>query len=253
MTASLANKTVMITGGARRVGAEVARRLHAQGANLAIHYRGSAQDAQALKSELERQRPRSVVLAQADLQNVSALAGVRDAALKAFDRIDVLINNASSFYPTPIGNATERDWEQLIGSNLKGPFFLSQLCAPHLRAAQGCIVNMVDIYGERPLKTYPIYSIAKAGLVMLTKSLARELAPEVRVNAIAPGSILWPENDGGAEVLSDQVKDKILSRTPLGRAGGPADIARTMLFLIQDAPYITGQILAVDAGRSIVL
>ncbi len=253
MNSTLKDKVVVITGAARRVGAEVARRVHAQGANVVVHYRGSARDAQALQRELEQKRARSVALAQADLTRTEALAHIRDAALDTFGRIDVLINNASSFYPTPIGSATEHDWDQLIGSNLKGPFFLAQLCAPQLTANHGCIVNVVDIYGAQPLKTYPIYSIAKAGLIMLTKSLARELAPAVRVNAIAPGTILWPEDENGAEVLSDEVKEKILSRTPLRRPGSPDDIARTMLFLIQDAPYITGQILAVDAGRSIVL
>lgn len=244
----LTDKVLFITGAAKRVGAAVCRELHAQGMRIALHYRGSAQAAQALKAELERARPNSVVLIQGDLNDSTALARVADEAQAAFGRVDVLYNNASSFYPTPVGTAGEREWNDLIGSNLKAPFFLSQALAPALKATRGCIVNIVDIYGRQPLKTYPIYSAAKAGLIMLTKSLARELGPEVRVNAIAPGTILWPEH-----ALSDDIKAKIIERTPAKREGGPQDIARTALFLIRDADYITGQIIAVDGGRSVVM
>lgn len=244
----LHGKVVLITGAARRVGATVARLMHAQGARLVIHYRNSAGEAGALQKELNAARANSVALVRGDLLDTAALPELIAQALKAFGRLDALINNASSFYATPVGKATEAHWDDLIGSNLKGPFFLAQAAAPHLREAQGCIVNTVDIYGEWPLKDYPIYSVAKAGLMMLTKSLARELAPQVRVNAIAPGTILWPEHE-----LSEEVKQNIISRTPQKRSGSPDDIARTMLFLVRDAGYITGQIIAVDGGRSIVL
>lgn len=246
--ASITGKVALITGGARRVGAAACRRLHAEGMQIVLHYRSSEKEASALRAELEDSRANSVALVQGDLLDTAGLDRiVRDAAA-AFGRLDVLVNNASSFYPTPIGTATERHWEDLLGSNLKAPFFLAQAAAPHLRASRGCIVNIVDIHAERPLKNYPIYSIAKAGLGMLTKSLARELAPEVRVNAIAPGTIIWPEPG-----LDETVKQQILERTPQKRAGGPQDIAQTLLFLIRDADYITGQIIAVDGGRSVVL
>lgn len=248
MSNSLQVKTIVITGAARRVGAHVARVLHAHGANMVVHYRGSNRDAETLRADLERSRANSVALVQADLVDTAALARIAQTAMERFGRIDALINNASSFYPTPVAKASERDWDELMGSNLKGPFFLAQACAPHLRASRGCIVNIVDIYGERPLKLHPIYSMAKAGLIMMTKSLARELAPEVRVNAIAPGTIMWPERE-----LGDELKESIIERTPQRRSGSPDDIARTMLFLIRDADYITGQILAVDGGRSLVL
>src|SRR6266849_1573292 len=202
---SLAGKVVLITGGARRIGASIARLLHAQDMQLVIHYRSSKEEARQLQQELHQTRPESVMLV----------------------RGDVLINNASSFYPTLIGKAGEKEWEDLIGSNLKAPFFLSQAAAPHLKKTNGCIINMADIHGKQPLKTYPIYSIAKAGIIMLTKSLARELGPEVRVNAIAPGTILWPEND-----LDEMAKQRIISRAPQKRAGHPDDIAKTILFLI---------------------
>lgn len=244
----LTGKVALITGGARRVGAAACRRLHAEGMRIVLHYRVSEKEANDLRAELERARASSVALVQGDLLDTAGLAGIVGEAANAFGRLDVLVNNASSFYPTPIGAATEQQWDDLIGTNLKAPFFLAQAAASHLREHRGCIVNIVDIHGERPLKGYPIYSAAKAGLVMLTKSLARELAPEVRVNAIAPGTIIWPERG-----LDETVKQQILERTPQKRPGGPEDIARTMLFLIRDADYITGQVIAVDGGRSVVL
>ena len=246
---TLTGKTALISGGARRVGAEIARTLHAHGMHLVIHYRASKDDAHALQTELEQRRPMSVALVQGDLLDVARLPGVVEAAAAAFGRLDVLVNNASSFYPTPVGSATEHQWEDLIGTNLKAPFFLSQASWPHLKKTQGCIVNIADIHADRPIKRYPIYSAAKAGLVMLTKSLARELAPEVRVNAIAPGTIMWPE--GEAEV-SEAQKQELLARIPLKRSGDPADIARTALFLIRDATYVTGQVIAVCGGRTVV-
>jgi pteridine reductase len=246
---TLTGKTALITGGARRVGAEIARTLHGHGMNLVIHYRGSRDDAHALKTELEKRRPQSVALVQADLLDTARLPGMVDEAAAAFGRLDALVNNASSFYPTPVGEATEHQWNDLIGTNLKAPFFIAQAAFPHLRKTHGCIVNIADIHAERPIKRYPIYSAAKAGLVMLTKSLARELAPEVRVNAIAPGTIMWPE--GEAEV-SDAQKQEMLARIPLKRSGSPDDIARTALFLIRDATYVNGQVIAVCGGRTVV-
>lgn len=246
---TLMGKTALISGGARRVGAEIARTLHDQGMNLVIHYRASKDDAHALKTELEHHRPNSVALVQGDLLDVASLPGVVEAAAAAFGRLDALVNNASSFYPTPVGSATEHQWEDLIGTNLKAPFFLAQAAWPHLKKTHGCIVNIADIHADRPIKRYPIYSAAKAGLVMLTKSLARELAPEVRVNAIAPGTIMWPE--GEAEV-SEAQKQEMLARIPLRRSGAPSDIAATALFLIRDATYVNGQVIAVCGGRTVV-
>lgn len=247
-TASLQDKAVLITGGARRVGAHVARLLHQQGMRIAIHYRSSEHEALMLAEELERARAGSVALMQADLLDTAALPTLIDEAVVRFGRIDVLINNASSFYPTPVQSATEADWEDLIGTNLRAPFFLSRAAASYLKMVGGCIVNMIDIHAQRPLKNYPIYSAAKAGLAMLTRSLARELAPEVRVNGVAPGTILWPEAG-----LDPAVQQEILARTPQKRAGSPDDVARAILFLVRDADYITGQVIAVDGGRSIVM
>ena len=245
----LTGKVALITGGARRVGAQIARTLHAHGMNLVIHYRSSSDDALALQTELERQRPKSVALVKGDLVKFAELSGIVEAAAAAFKRLDVLVNNASSFYPTPLGQATEAQWDDLFGSNLKAPFFLAQAAGPHLKKTRGCIVNMADIHADRPIKRYPIYCAAKAGVVMLTKSLARDLAPEVRVNAVAPGTIMWPE--GEAELSAAQ-KQEMLARIPLQRTGSPDDIASTILFLIRDATYINGQVIAVDGGRTVV-
>lgn len=244
---SLAGKVALITGGARRVGAAICRRLHAEGMSLAVHYRSSKDDAHGLKVELETARPDSVLLIHADLHDAAALAGHVDSVVERYGRLDALINNASSFYPTPIAEASLRQWDDLLGTNLKAPFFLSQAAAPYLRASQGCIINIADVHGERPLKAYPIYSAAKAGLIMLTKSLARELAPEVRSNAISPGTILWPEHE-----LDEDIKQQILERVPQKRSGSPEDIAATVLFLIRDAGYINGQVISVCGGRSVV-
>jgi pteridine reductase len=245
----ITGKVALITGGARRVGAEIARTLHAHGMQLVIHYRSSKDDAHALQLELEQRRPKSVALVKGDLLKVAQLPGIVEEAVAAFGRLDALVNNASSFYPTPVGAATEEQWDDLIGTNLKAPFFLAQAAAPHLKKTHGCIVNIADIHADRPIKRYPIYCMAKAGVVMLTKSLARELAPEVRVNAVAPGTIMWPE--GEAEV-SEAQKQEMLARIPLRRSGSPDDIARTALFLIRDAGYINGQVIAVCGGRTVV-
>jgi len=245
---SLEGKVVLVTGGARRVGAAIARCLHAEGMDIVLHYRRSKADATALKAELEQKRPRSVALVHGDLCSHGEIERLVHDATTIFGGLDALVNNASSFYPTPVGRATEKDWDDLVGSNLKGPFFLCQAAAPALRARQGVIVNVIDIHADRPLKGYPIYSIAKAGLAMLTQALARELAPEVRVNGLAPGTILWPEAE-----LADTVKTEILGHIPAKRAGSPEDLAAAVRFFIKDAPYVSGQILAVDGGRSVVL
>ncbi len=241
----LSGKVALVTGGAHRIGAEIARSLHRQGAQVVLHYRRSQDDAEALKREMEASRPDSVTLIQADLSATGDLPGLIDTIKQRAGGLDVLVNNASSFYPTPLGTVSEAQWDDLIGSNLKGPFFLSQAAAPLLSERQGCIVNLVDIHADRPLKGHPVYSMAKAGVASMTRALARELAPQVRVNGVAPGAILWPEQG-----LGESAKREILDRIALGRPGEPADIARTVLFLIKDAPYITGQIIAVDGGRS---
>jgi pteridine reductase len=243
---ALRDQVVLITGGARRVGADIARTLHAAGANILIHYRSSAAAAIALADEFNRIRPHSAAIFAAHLLNADAPEKLVAATLLEFGRLDILINNASSFYRTPVGQITLPQWDDLIGSNLKAPLFLAQAAAPSLRAERGLIINMVDIHALRPLKAHPVYSAAKAGLAMLTRSLARELGPEIRVNGIAPGPVLWPEGD-----LDEEMKREIIGRTALKRHGTPQDIARTALFLAKDAPYITGQIIAVDGGRSI--
>ena len=251
MTSSIAVSTLdgqvaLITGGSRRVGAAVARALHAAGANLLIHNRTSAAAAQALADELNGTRPDSAAVHAADLLEGGAAPGLIGAALAAFGRLDILINNASSFYPTPVGRITPAQWDDLIGSNLKAPLFLSQAAVPPLRAGRGLIINMLDIHAFRPLKLHPVYCVAKAGLAMLTRSLARELGPDIRVNGIAPGPVMWPEAG-----IDESLKHEIIAQTALKRQGTPQDIARTALFLAKDAPYITGQIIAVDGGRSI--
>jgi len=242
----LSGKVVLITGGARRVGACIARALHGAGANLVIHYRGSAADAKALAKDLNAARASSATLAQADLLDVARHPALVASAINAFGHLDVLVNNASSFYPTPVGQITESHWNDLLGTNLKAPLFLSQAAAAALKDTHGLILNLADIHGLRPLRNYTTYCIAKAGLIMLTKSLARELGPHVRVNAIAPGPVMWPEE--GADTA---LKKKIIARTALKRSGSPEDVARTALFFCADASYITGQILAVDGGRSV--
>ena len=243
---------ILITGAARRVGAEIARTLHAAGASLILHFRKSAPDADVLAAELNALRPGSVVCAPADLGDAAQMPRLAAVAIEKFGRLDGLVNNASSFYATPIGSIDETAWQDLIGSNLKGPLFLAQAVAPHLRAAHGAIVNITDIHAEFPLKNYPLYCIAKAGLLGLTRALALELAPEVRVNAVAPGPIAWPEGPAAAD-FDVAARDAIIARTPLRHEGSPADIARTVRFLLFDAPYVTGQVINVDGGRSMCL
>lgn len=240
-------KTILITGGSKRVGAEIARLMHATGANLMIHYRSSAREARALQDELNDVRESSVALIQADLLDISVLPSLVSQTVATFGKLDVLVNNASSFYPTPVGTIGEKDWTDLMGSNLKAPMFLSQAAASELKRHHGCIVNITDIHADRPMKNYLVYSVAKAGLVGLTKSLARELAPNVRVNGVAPGPIMWPEDNADFDEVSRQ---RIVSHTMLKRAGSPSDIAHAVRFFIEDAPFVSGQILAVDGGRS---
>jgi pteridine reductase len=243
---SLAGRTVLITGGARRVGAAIARELHAAGANLVIHYRKSGGDAEALANQLNATRPQSTATIQADLLEVARLPALVEFTERTFGGLDVLVNNASTFYPTKVGEITPAAFDDLFGTNLRAPLFLSQAAAPALRRTSGLILNIVDIHALRPLRHYTTYCAAKAGLHMLTRSLAKELGPEVRVNGISPGPVLWPEGPGDTAV-----RDKVIQRTILKRMGTPADIARTALFFAAHAPFITGQILAVDGGRSV--
>ena len=243
---TLDNKVALVTGAARRIGATIARTLHAAGADVAIHYRGSVDEAQALVAELNRLRPDSAAAFAADLTDVAAIGDLAAQAGQWRNRLDVLVNNASSFYPTPAGTITEAQWDDLVGTNLKAPLFLSQAALPALRDGGGVIVNIIDVHASHPLRDHPVYGPAKAGLAMLTRSLAKDLAPDVRVNGVSPGAILWPEND-----MSDDTKAAILKQVPLARPGDPEDIAGTVLFLVRDATYVTGQIIAVDGGRSV--
>ena len=241
---NLINKVALVTGSARRIGATTVRALHADGANIVVHYRNSSQDAEILCVELNQLRKNSCITLQGDLSQIETLPKMIATVMSKMGRLDILVNNASSFYPTPMGGITEKDWDNLIGSNLKAPLFLSQAAMPFLKASKGCIVNIVDVHGFRPMKNYPVYSVAKAGLLMLTQSLARELGPDVRVNGVAPGAILWPEMESNQ---SDQ--QQLLAKTALKREGTPEDIAKTVLFLVRDATYITGQVIPVDGGR----
>ena len=247
---SLQNKVALITGGAKRVGAAISRELHAHGANLMIHYNTSKQAAEALQAELNQQRPNSVSIVQGDLLNIALLPSLVSETTKRFGQLDILINNASTYTPTEIGNINEENWHDLIGSNLKAPTFLSQAAASDLKKSNGCIINITDMHVESPKKGYVVYSVAKAGLVTLTKSLAQELSPEVRVNAVAPGPVLWPDNNAK---FDDAYRQAVIDQTLLKRSGDPTDIAKAVKFLAADAPFITGHVLAVDGGRSINL
>jgi pteridine reductase len=241
---NLNNKIALVTGSARRIGAVIIRTLHAKGANVVVHYRNSSDDAETLCAELNQLRQDSCITLQGDLNTIDSMPAMIKTIINKMGRLDILVNNASTFYPTPMGEITEKHWNDLFGSNLKAPLFLSQAAMPYLKASQGCIVNIVDIHGFRPMKNYPVYSAAKAGLLMLTQSLARELGADIRVNGVAPGAILWPEMDANQ---SDQ--QELLDKIALKRAGTPEDIAKTVLFLVRDADYITGQVIAVDGGR----
>lgn len=242
------NPVALVTGGAKRIGKEIIKTLHAAGYNTIIHYRNSKEPAEALAAELNVLRANSALCIAAELNDIHAIQQLAEKSLAAWGRIDALVNSASSFYPTLIGNTTENQWDELIGSNMKAPFFLAQALALALKKQQGAIVNIADIYAEKPLAAHTVYCMAKAGNVMLTQSLARELAPHIRVNGVAPGAILWPEHGGANEKIAQQ---QLLDKIPLARTGLPKDIADTVLFLLRDAPYITGQIIAVDGGRSL--
>jgi len=244
-------KTALVTGGAKRVGAAIAQTLHQAGYNVIIHCRLSRQAADALAAELNSTRADSAKVIQGDLNNETIYNSLIELAYTCWNRLDVLINNASSFFPTPLGSITLDDWNNLINSNMKAPLFLSQAAAPYLRQVNGCIINMVDVHAQRPMKQHTVYCAAKAGLSMITQSLAKELGPEIRVNGVAPGAILWPASDGPGGNMAEHTKDLILERTALKRPGQPIDIAKTILFLARDADYITGQIIAVDGGRNL--
>lgn len=236
----------LITGGAKRVGAVIARTLHAAGYDLALHCRHSISEAQALAAELDTQRADSVLVLQADLTDIKRLPALLDATMTRYGRLDALINNASAFYATPIDTASLAQWNELFASNAQAPFFLTQAAVPALRAAHGAVVNLVDIYAERSIANHPIYVMAKGALAAMTRTLALDLAPDIRVNGVAPGAVMWP-SDGKS--YDDQ--QAMMARTPLGRAGTPEDVASTVLWLLRDAPFVTGQIIPVDGGRSI--
>ncbi|MDP2322795.1 MAG: pteridine reductase [Gammaproteobacteria bacterium] len=242
----LAGKWALITGAGRRVGAAIARTLHREGAGVAIHYRGSATEADSLARELNSARPGSALAVQADLLETSKLPALVAKVVDHAGRLDILVNNASSFYATPLADITEEQWADLLGTNLKAPLFLAKAALPYLQSTRGVIINIVDIHAIRPLKNHTMYGAAKAGLGFLTRALARDLAPDVRVNGVAPGAILWP--DGG---ITDQMRDSVLKQIPLKRVGEPDDIATCVLYLVRDAHYVTGQIIAVDGGRSV--
>lgn len=248
-------QVALVTGAAKRIGAEIARQLHQENFNLVIHYHHSEKAAQELTDELNEAREKSAICIAANLNDLAQISNLAAQAEQHWQRLDLLINNASSFYPTPIGETSDDDWNQLINSNLKAPFFLAQALTPTLKKHHGCIINIADIYADKPLKKHSVYSIAKAGNVMLTKTLAQELAPEVRVNGIAPGAILWPEDSHKKpeDRLSDENKEKMLAKIPLQQRGHELDITRTILFLAKNAPYITGQILTVDGGRTLTI
>jgi pteridine reductase len=244
-------KTALITGGAKRIGAVTTRMLHKAGYNVIIHCRLSQQAANELADQLNSIREDSARVIQGDLNNETIYDMLIEQAVQCWQRLDVLVNNASSFYPTPVGSITMDDWNNLINSNMKAPLFLAQAAAPHLKKTQGSIINMTDVHGIRPMREHPVYCAAKAGLTMLTMSLAKELGPEIRVNGVAPGAILWPTGNDSEGEMSEHTKNLILERTALKRPGKPIDIANTILFLVDQNDYITGQIIAVDGGRTL--
>ena len=241
-------KVVLVTGGSKRIGAAICRRLHAAGANIALHYRSSVQDALSLQAELQVSRPDSVLCVQADLLDSQDVSRLMRETVSHFGHLDALVNNASSFFAMPLAEISEQHWNDLIGTNLKAPLLLAQAAEAELRRNHGAIVNIVDIHAERPMHGHLLYSVAKSGLAGLTRALAQELAPTVRVNAVSPGVIVWPEN---AEWQDEEKRRKVIAHTLLKRQGEPDDIARTVQFLLNDAPYMTGQIISVDGGRSI--
>ena len=243
---SLQGRWALVTGAAKRIGAAIAEALHEAGSGVVIHYFNSAGPAEALAARLGGKRPGSALAIQGDLRDTSEITRMFGDVIDRTGRLDALINNASSFYPTPPGTITEAQWDDLVDTNLKAPLFLSQAAAPHLRQTGGVIVNIVDVHWQRPLKNHAVYGAAKAGLAMLTRSLAKDLGPDIRVNGVSPGAILWPESG-----LSEKVRENIIRQIPLKRPGEPRDVAAAVLFLVRDAPYVSGHILAVDGGRSV--
>jgi pteridine reductase len=246
MTSTQARPVALVTGAAQRVGAVIARTLHQAGYDMALHFRHSGDAARELGFELERQRPDSTLLLQAELSDLATLPDLIAQVLAQFGRLDALVNNASAFYPTPLGEATPAQWHELFASNAQGPFFLAQAAIPALRKSRGGIVNLLDIYAERPLAQYTVYCMAKAALAAMTRSLALELGPDIRVNGVAPGAVMWP-NEG----KSYDDRQDLLKRTPLQRAGQPEDVAGAVLWLLRDAPFVTGQTIRVDGGRTL--
>ena len=242
--------TILVTGGAKRVGAAICQALHAQGARVIIHCNQSRVEAEALALALNQIRVNTCAVVQGDLLDTAALNGLVDAAHAAFGCLTGLVNNASAFYPTPVGKITQQNWDELLGSNLKAPLFLSQAAAPYLTQTQGGIVNIVDIHAERPLKDFVVYTAAKAGLAGLTRALALELGPRIRVNGVSPGAILWPEPGHPGDTYTPEERARILAQIPLSRVGSPVDIAQAVCYFMLSAPYVTGQILAVDGGRN---
>ena len=236
----------LVTGAARRIGAAVARALHRRGLGVAVHYRTSRDDAQALARSLDRERPGTAATFGCDLLDSGAPEGLVSDVVARFGALDVLINNASSFYPSPLGTTTEAQWDDLIGTNLKAPYFLTQAAARFLTAGRGSVVNLADIHGRNPVAGYPAYCSAKAGLIMLTRALALELGPEVRVNAVAPGIALWPAGD--CDMAAHERAEQLV---PLRRPGSAEEVAAAVTWLALDAPYTTGEVLAVDGGRGI--
>jgi pteridine reductase len=242
------NEVVLVTGGAKRVGAVISRRLHGEGKHVVVHYHRSADAAKALVSDLNAQRPNSAACVSGDLLDTAALNDLAERALQCFGRIDGLVNNASSFHPGTLGHVDEAHWTDLIGTNLKAPLFLTQALATQLRANKGFVINITDIHADRPLRDYLVYTVAKAGLAGLTRSLALELSPDVRVNAVAPGPVLWPD-EGEIDTFNAAERTRIIDQTMLKRAGTPEDVADAVCFLACNAPYVTGHILPVDGGR----
>lgn len=236
----------LVTGAARRIGATIARTLHAAGYDVALHCRRSRDDLDRLVADLEAARANSTLALQADLDRYEALPDLVDAAVERWGRLDALVNNASTFYPTPLPHATQTQWDELFASNARAPFFLSQAAAPHLKRSRGAIVNLVDVYAERSLPQHTLYCMAKAALVAMTRALARDLAPDVRVNAVAPGAVLWPDAGKPAAEQADMI-----ARTPLARAGTPEEVAGAVLWLVRDATYTSGEVLRLDGGRSL--
>jgi pteridine reductase len=248
---SASRPVALVTGGARRIGAAIVRRLHAEGHDIALHFHASTADATALAAELDARRHGSILLLQADLADVDRLPELIGATLGRFGRLDALVNNASAFFPTALGDTTPAQWDALFAANARAPFFLAQAAAPHLRAMRGAIVNLGDIHGERPLRGHAVYGMSKAALLQMTRALALELAPDVRVNAVSPGAILWPEPSADSAGKDDAARQAVLARTPLARTGTPEEIAGAVRWLLCEATYTTGQVIRVDGGRTL--